>query len=290
MKMKETAHKRAVAPGYQIGKLTVEAATEERRGGYTVWRCRCGCGGSVLLDTRYLQRGTITDCGCESRVKPRIRDLTGQRFGKLTALRALDERTKNGGVVWLCRCDCGGEVRVPSRQLTGGCTKSCGCLSRPPLKDYIGRRFGRLTVTAYAGKQEGQHMWRCVCECGRETEVRQTNLQTGKTQSCGCYNVAQVRESLGLTEGTAVRILEYYKTHLSGRNASGCNGVYQNKRTRRWVAQITFCGKTRYLGNYENKEDAVKARRRAEEHIEAFLEQYYAEHPEWVRARQDRAV
>ena len=42
-----------------------------------------------------------------------------------------------------------------------------------------------------------------AADCGIEVEVRQTNLQTGKTQSCGCYNAAQVRESLGLSsDGT----------------------------------------------------------------------------------------
>ena len=69
--------------GYRVGILTVESRTEKRKGGYTVWNCRCECGGDIELDTRCLQRRTVTDCGCSTRVKPGMIDLTGMRFGKL---------------------------------------------------------------------------------------------------------------------------------------------------------------------------------------------------------------
>ncbi|MBP3210369.1 MAG: hypothetical protein J6M64_10785, partial [Oscillospiraceae bacterium] len=50
-------------PGTRIGHLTVLDATDQRKGRYIVWRCKCDCGNEILLDTRALQRGTITDCG-----------------------------------------------------------------------------------------------------------------------------------------------------------------------------------------------------------------------------------
>lgn len=51
-----------------------------------------------------------------------FRDLTGQRFGRLTALEYV------GGRYWLCRCDCGNSHRVHGSNLVGGLVKSCGCL------------------------------------------------------------------------------------------------------------------------------------------------------------------
>ena len=57
-----------------------------------------------------------------------IRDLTGQRFGKITALKPLDKR-KNKKVVWLCRCDCGKECEIVGSSLTSKNAKSCGCLT-----------------------------------------------------------------------------------------------------------------------------------------------------------------
>ena len=53
-------------------------------------------------------------------------DLTGQRFGRLLAVRPTVHRL-HGSVVWLCRCDCGTEAAVPSNSLRSGNTRSCGC-------------------------------------------------------------------------------------------------------------------------------------------------------------------
>lgn len=55
------------------------------------------------------------------------------------------------------------------------------------------------------------------------------------------------------------------RNKLIASNTSGYNDVYQNKKTGKWVAQITFKGKTYHLGAFEKIEDAVSARRRGEE-------------------------
>lgn len=55
-------------------------------------------------------------------------DLTGERFGRLIVLR--DVGRYNGGVLWLCECDCGRLIRVASGKLREGVTKSCGCWRR----------------------------------------------------------------------------------------------------------------------------------------------------------------
>lgn len=333
-KKKETIRPQ-ICVGYHVGKLTVAEPTSERKSGYTVWRCRCGCGGEILLDTRTLQRGTVQDCGCETVVKPGQRDITGQRFGRLTALYPTGARGKGGSLIWRCQCDCGGEVDAPLHQLTAGYRKSCGCLSRPSRKDFVGKRFGRLVVQKYAGKWEGLHRWLCLCDCGNETVVGQTALQSGKTKSCGCLGHpsapdllgrqfgrltviacdgnregtyfwrcrckcgketvvrqdnlllghtkscgclqrAQIVENLRLIDGTSVTILEALKNRVIASNTSGYQGVYRNKKNQKWAAQITFKGKTYYLGSYHNIEDAVKARKLGEEMHDNFLQWYYS--------------
>lgn len=57
------------------------------------------------------------------------KDLVGNRYGKLTVLKVDEERTGNGKVYWLCKCDCGKITSVQSTSLTRkkGGTKSCGC-------------------------------------------------------------------------------------------------------------------------------------------------------------------
>lgn len=265
--------------GCRVGQLTVEAPTDARKNGYTVWRCRCDCGGLIMLDTRSLQRGAVRDCGCLAKPKPGCRDITGLRFGKLTAEYPV-EGGKYGRTLWHCRCDCGGEVDAPLQQLTAGYRKSCGCLSHPPVKDYRGRRFGMLTVLDYAGKWDGLHRWRCQCDCGRETVVGQTALQSGHTKSCGCLQAETVFDNMRFIDGTSVTSLEKAGDRLISSNTSGHNGVYQNKASGKWVAQITFKGKTYYLGSFAKIEDAALERKKAEDRIYGeFLDWYYETHP-----------
>lgn len=277
MKEKKSAQ---IRPGFQIGKLTVAEATPERKNGYIIWLCACACGGSILLDTRTLQRGTVQDCGCETVVRPGQRDITGQRFGKLTALYPTGKRGKGGSLIWRCKCDCGGEVDAPLHQLSSGYRKSCGCLSRPKKKDFVGKRFGNLVVQKYAGKWDGLHRWLCLCDCGNKTIVGQTSLQSGKTKSCGCLQAKIILENGKFVEGTSVTSLEKAATRRIASNTSGYNGVYQNRKNGKWVAQIGFKGKTYYLGAFDRIEDAAKARKKAEERLYGeFLEWYYSTHP-----------
>lgn len=276
----------AIETGYRVGRLTVEAHTGQRKNGYMVWKCRCDCGGEILLDTRCLQRGTVRDCGCATLTGPGRLDISGKRFGMLTAVRPTKERSARGSIMWLCRCDCGKEVLAESGQLACGNRKSCGCLGRPGRKDFVGKRFGKLTVTAYEGKKAGMHRWKCVCDCGRETIVGQSLLQSGKTKSCGCLQAATYRDNLKLTEGTSVTALLAAKCgRLKKTNKSGYNGVYRDKRRGLWVAQITFQGKTRYLGAYGKLEQAVKARQAGEEIFDEFLERM--EMAESAESKQD---
>ena len=270
--------KPTIKPGVRVGKLTVTEATPERKNGYMVWLCTCDCGGSIRLDTRCLQRETVRDCGCERVVKPGQRDITGKRFGKLTALYPTGAQGRGGSLIWRCKCDCGGEVDAPLNQLSSGYRKSCGCLSRPPLKDFVGKRFGGLVVQKYAGKWGGVHRWQCVCDCGNEAVVDQSSLQSGKTKSCGCRQKTAYRENLKLVDGTSVTKLEATRSQrLISTNSSGYNGVYQNRKNGKWAAQITFKGKTYYLGSFLEIEDAVKARKAAEERIYGeFLDWYYS--------------
>ena len=214
-------------------------------------------------------------------------DLTGQRFGKLTVLHATDKRMDGGSVVWQCRCDCGHLADVSARRLIRGKVRSCGCLSSPPRKDYIGKRFGRLTVESYAGtaqeigKTGTANFWRCRCDCGKETLVSQTELQCGGTQSCGCLQKEIAVQNLRLIDGTSPVLLERNK-EIRSNNKSGYTGVFQEK-SGKWIAYINFKKKRYFLGRFSDPQDAVKARRRGEEMHDDFLAWYHNVYPELPR-------
>ena len=143
----------------------------------------------------------------------------------------------------------------------------------------IGYRIGHLRVEeATSQHKNGYTIWRCRCDCGNETVVRQTNLQSGKTKSCGCLQASQILENLKLCDGTSVAILEADRKKRLRSNTSGVTGVYRSRSTQKWCAQITFRRKTYFLGAYENKADAVQARKRGEAMHENFLAWYHAAH------------
>lgn len=52
-------------------------------------------------------------------------NLVGQRFGKLTVVKAI--QNINNKTAWLCECDCGNTKEVLTMHLRKGDTTSCGC-------------------------------------------------------------------------------------------------------------------------------------------------------------------
>ncbi len=55
-------------------------------------------------------------------------DISGQKFGRLTAVEYLPG--SSGASRWRCVCECGGQASPTITQLRGGNTQSCGCLHR----------------------------------------------------------------------------------------------------------------------------------------------------------------
>lgn len=66
-------------------------------------------------------------------------DHTGETYGRLS----VTGRAPNwhGHVMWQCRCSCGKSVIVRASSLTGGNSKSCGCLVREKMRQ-VGRANG----------------------------------------------------------------------------------------------------------------------------------------------------
>ena len=60
----------------------------------------------------------------------RVKDITGQRFGRLVAVR-YEGTDKNGFALWMCRCDCGRTKIIKGYRLRSQRTHSCGCLNSP---------------------------------------------------------------------------------------------------------------------------------------------------------------
>jgi len=173
-------------------------------------------------ETKWMNYKNITKrkrdgCGCQWRVKHR-KDITGQTFGRLTAIRP-SEKSCHTGVIWECECSCGNEVLLPTSRLLCGKTRSCGCFQ----------------VDTF-------------------------------TQSCN-----DLAERV-LVEGTRLTALIM---KVPKNNTSGVKGVSWIKESQKWKTVIKFQGKVIQLGRFEDIEDAIKARQKAEEkYFKPILEKY----------------
>lgn len=96
-------------------------------------------------------------------------DVSGQKFGHLTAIKRVGYRKYPGGgglSIWECKCDCGNTTQVTLSALRTGNTTSCGCAgSRNSMGDRTrthGMTHSRLNVIWKRMKR------RCKCPNIRE--------------------------------------------------------------------------------------------------------------------------
>lgn len=151
--------------------------------------------------------------------------------------------------------------------------------------DLAGKKFNKLTVLERVNNKAGnRYKWKCICDCGNTTLVTPNNLKNGHTKSCGCLQKKSTLESLEiakieykakyLVEGTNIAKID--QPELNRNNKSGHTGVHFHEQSQSWEARIQFQGKRYYLGRYSKKEDAIKARKEAEEQYhKTFLNKYH---------------
>ena len=138
----------------------------------------------------------------------KIKDLTGQRFGKLIVIERAEDKIEPSGrhrIMWLCKCECGNIKSVQTNSLQRGFTKTCGCCGFATVNsrcfdDLTGKRFGKLTVIEQSdyyispNKKHKEIRWKCECDCGNICYVNSYCLKDKLTTSCGCYQREQTSE------------------------------------------------------------------------------------------------
>lgn len=96
------------------------------------------------------------------------------------------------------------------------------------LEDFIGKKFGRLTVLGAGGRNvRGIELWRCICECacGTEISVSKYQIKSGSKQSCGCLRRELARQ-------------RFFK---HGMTVQGGKRHHTTRTYRIWVAMRTRC-------------------------------------------------
>ena len=300
--------------GQRYGHLTV-LAPAENTGGRTAWLCRCDCGRETVVKTCHLRGEHTKSCGCQSGSggsrAARGPACAEGTCAEMLASGTVRRNNTSGvpGVDWLAKkqrwratiCFKGKRRYLGSYVNLEDAVQArkraeenlfepflAACAGKipysevpeieevcPPIpRDYsdqrlelTGQRFGMLTVLAPAEKIGTMTAWRCRCDCGREAVVTTAHLRSGWTTSCGC------KPKGTFVDGTFVELLQS-KT-IRRNNTTGVTGVEWVPALNKWKAGICFKGKRRYLGCYGKFEEAVQARKRAEEELfEPFLREF----------------
>ena len=102
----------------------------------------------------------------ENETNPPI--LIGDKIGKLTAIEKV-EITK-----WLCKCDCGKELKIEESLLINNRVNACDACY------FKGKKFGELMPI----NQLTDDKWLCKCSCGTEIEVLENDLKDGIIKMC----------------------------------------------------------------------------------------------------------
>ena len=94
------------------------------------------------MNINKLHTGHVKSCGCR---RFRCKDLTGQKFGRLTVLEFA--YTKNKKKYWECKCERGNICFVPTTYLSTGVTVSSGCKKEENRASFPNLDRGLVDVT-----------------------------------------------------------------------------------------------------------------------------------------------
>jgi hypothetical protein len=127
-------------------------------------------------------------------MKNRRKDLTGQKFGRLTVLSF--SHYCFGQSYYICQCECGKRLVVRRGHLLRGTTKSCGCLQRERTEEYrkryVGKKFGEISVLSFSHYLKGYSFYNCKCSCGTKLKISSHYLRICTKRCHLCKSTGRV--------------------------------------------------------------------------------------------------
>mgnify|MGYP003304836051 CR=1 FL=1 len=227
-----------------------------------------------------------------------FKDLTGEKFERLTVLRKSDDyyvSPKGVKIIkWVCKCDCGNEIETTGNLLKNGNTKSCGCLNTEK-RSLLGRNSKKYNVYDLSGEygigytlkneefyfdiddyeQIKEYCWfiddRGYVLANTFGEKKQKMIQMHRL----LMNFPEGRDIDHINHNTKdnrrinLRVCSHSDNQknikLSSKNTSGVTGVSWDKYRNSWKVQMQANNEPVKIGRFTNFDDAVKARKEAEE-------------------------
>ena len=234
---------------------------------------------------------------------PKFKDLRNLRFGKLVVISRDYEKehqrlkdNKGPRIYWICKCDCGNQTSVQSCHLLSGHTTSCGCVRKNTIKNInikykkkknkfdLSGKYGigwtsntnkkfyfdiedydQIKDICWYEKKDGY-----ICETIEGKQVLFHRFILGLyTSDKDDFIVDHKEHNIFDNRKEYLRITSHIHNSqnrgIGINNSSGVTGVCWKNREALWIAYISVNYKQISLGKYHNLEDAITARKQAEE-------------------------
>ena len=226
-------------------------------------------------------------------IKPK-ENLIGRQFGRLTVIRQDEDYVSPKGkhaIKWVCQCSCKNKtiVSVRDNHLRDGTTVSCGCYAKEKDRKYnnfdLSGEFGicylnngkqvlfdledyNLIKDYYWQENKYGYVVSQIQNNGIITGLRINRLIMG-LESGDKRIVDHIKHNLLDNRKSQLRIVTYSQNgqnqKINSKNTSGYTGVCWSKTHNKWRAHIKLNGKQIFLGYHTDINNAINARRNAEE-------------------------
>ncbi len=222
-------------------------------------------------------------------VKVKI-DLTNKKFGALTVISQVEDYVKKSGkklAQWRCQCDCGNFKNVIGDRLKSGDITSCGCgiyrhqkskkYNTYDLTGEYGICYAHNTNNPIYFDLEDYDLIKDLCW----SEDKNSGYAKARSSDNEYFLMHRLvthfeydivdhinrqkldNRKINLRNATK-QINSLNKNKPISTNTSGFTGVRLDPRTNKWIASICVNNKTKYLGTFIDKKDAIKCRLKAE--------------------------
>ena len=146
-----------------------------------------------------------------TQLSKRVKDISGQKFDRLTVIFPSILKANDGSILWVCHCDCnndnyilatGGDLRRKNFHSCGSREDKIFVQEKELNKRYTelnGKVFNQIKVLDFNYSKDRRIYLKCECLiCGSIFTARKDAIKTGHITSCGCihskgeYSISQI--------------------------------------------------------------------------------------------------